>query len=78
VDELVEVMGRTFYNLIVTCDLQRISIGGSVYWHHREFLLPRLQAFMVGKLPALTAGCELVSAGLGDKVGDYGALALVC
>jgi glucokinase len=41
-------------------------------------LLPKLQAFMTGKLPALTSGCELVSAGLGDKVGDYGALALVC
>ena len=78
VDDLCEVMGRTLYNLIVTLDLQRISIGGSVYWHHREFLLPKLQAFMTGKLPALTSGCELVSAGLGDKVGDYGALALVC
>ena len=78
VDDLCRVMGRTLYNLIVTLDLERISIGGSVYWHHREFLLPKLQAFMAGKLPALTDGCELVSAGLGDQVGDYGALALVC
>ena len=77
VDDLCRVMGRTLYNLIVTLDLERISIGGSVYWHHREYLLPKLQAFMTGKLPALTQGCELVSAGLGDKVGDYGALALV-
>jgi len=77
VDDLCRVMGRTLYNLAVTLDLQRISIGGSVYWHHREFLLPKLQAFMRGKLPALTDGCDLVSAGLGDKVGDLGALALV-
>jgi glucokinase len=77
VDELCRVMGRALYNLIVTLDLQRISIGGSVYWHHRDFLLPRLQAYIRGKLPALTDGCELVSAGLGDRVGDYGALALV-
>ena len=77
VDDLCRVMGRTMYNMIVTLDLQRISIGGSVYNHHSEFLLPRLQAFVKGKLPALTDGCELVSAGLGDKVGDYGALALV-
>ncbi len=77
VDDLCHVMGRTLYNLIVTLDLQRISMGGSVYNHHREFLLPRLQAFIKGKLPALTDGCELVSAGLGDKVGDFGALALV-
>ncbi len=77
VDELCRVMGRTLYNLVVTLDLQRISIGGSVYWHHREFLLPRLQAHISGKFAALTDGFELVSAGLGDKVGDYAALALV-
>ena len=77
VDDLCQVMGRALYNLIVTLDLQRVSIGGSVYWNHREFLLPKLQAFVRGKLPALTDGCDLVSAGLGDRVGDYGALALV-
>ena len=77
VDGLCRVMGRTLYNLVVTLDLQRISIGGSVYWHHREFLLPRLQAHISGKFAALTDGFELVSAGLGDKVGDYAALALV-
>ena len=77
VDDLCRVMGRTLYNLVVTLDLQRISIGGSVYWHHREFLLPRLQAHISGKFAALTDGFELVSAGLGDKVGDFAALALV-
>ena len=77
IDELCRVMGRLLYNLVVTLDLQRISIGGSVFWHHRAFLLPRLQSQIHGKLPALTDGCELVPAGLGEKVGDYGALALV-
>ena len=77
VDSICEVMGRLLYNLIATLDLERISLGGSVYWHHRDFLLPRLQAFVNGKLPALTIGCELVSAGLGEKVGDFAALALV-
>lgn len=77
VDELCRVMARTLYNLVVTLDLQRISLGGSVFWHHRDFLLPKLRAQVYGKLPALTAGCELVAAGLGDKVGDYAALALV-
>jgi glucokinase len=70
-------MRRTLYNLIATLDLERISIGGSVFWHHRAFLLPKLQAFIHGKLPALTDGCELVPAGLGERVGDFGALALV-
>ncbi|MDI1245541.1 MAG: ROK family protein [Rhodoferax sp.] len=77
IDELCRVMGRMLYNLIVTLDLQRISMGGSVYWHHRDYLLPRLRAAVQGKLPALTEGCELVSAGLGERVGDFGALALV-
>ncbi|MDO8455678.1 MAG: ROK family protein [Burkholderiaceae bacterium] len=77
IDALCEDMGRALYNLIVTLDLERISLGGSVFWHHRDFLLPKLQAFLQGKLPALTDGCELVPAGLGNQVGDWGALALV-
>ncbi len=77
VGDLCQVMGRMFYNLAVTLDLERISIGGSVYWHHRDYLLPRLQKYLHGKLPSLTDGCELVSAGLGDRVGDFAALALV-
>lgn len=77
IDEICRVMGRALYNLIVLLDLERISLGGSVFWHHRDFLLPRLQANIQGKLPALTDGCTLAPAGLGDKVGDYAALALV-
>ena len=77
IDEMCRIMGRTLYNLIVTLDLQRISIGGSVFWHHRALLLPKLQSYVHGKFPALTDGCELVPAGLGERVGDFGALALV-
>jgi glucokinase len=77
IDTLCDDMGRAMYNLIVTLDLERISIGGSVFWHHREYLLPKLQAVIKGKMPALTATCELVPAGLGNQVGDWGALALV-
>ncbi len=77
VDELCRVMGRALYNLIVTLDLQRISIGGGVFLHHQNFLLPKLRAQVRGKLRALTDGCDIVPAGLGLQVGDYGALALV-
>lgn len=77
VEGVCRVMGRTLYNLVVTLDLQRISIGGSVFWNHRDYLLPRLQAQLDGRLPALTSGVTLVPAGLQDKVGDYAALALV-
>jgi glucokinase len=77
VDELCRVMGRALYNLVAALDLQRISLGGSVFWHNRAYLLPRLQREVAGKLPALTDGCELVGAGLEDRVGDYAALALI-
>lgn len=77
IDALCDDMGRALYNLIVTLDLERISLGGSVFWHHRDYLLPKLQAVVHGKMPALTTGCELVPAGLGNQVGDWGALALV-
>jgi glucokinase len=77
VDELCRVMGRAIYNLVVTLDLQRVSMGGSVFWHHRDFLLPKVSAHVRGKLTALTDGVEIVPAGLGNAVGDYAALALV-
>lgn len=70
-------MGRLLYNLVATLDLQRISLGGSVFLHHSDFLLPRLQAQIDGRLLPLTRGVELVRAGLGDKIGDYAALALL-
>ena len=77
IDGLCNVMGRALFNVTALFDLQRISVGGSVFWHNQDYLLPRLQAFMQGKLPALTKGLEIVPAGLGERVGDYAALALV-
>ena len=77
VDDMCRIMGRALYNLITLIDLQRISMGGSVFWHNQDLLLPRLRAQVAGKLPALTQGVEIVPAGLGLEVGDYGALALV-
>lgn len=76
-DGLCIVMGRALYNLVATLDLQRISIGGSVFWHNRDYLLPRLQSHIDGHLPALTHGVRLVPAGLAEQLGDYAALALV-
>jgi glucokinase len=77
IDDLCRVMGRALFNLVATLDLQRISVGGSVFWHHRDFLLPKVRSHITGKLAALTNGVELVPAGLGDRVGDLAALALV-
>jgi glucokinase len=77
VAELCRVMGRALYNITAILDLQRIGLGGSVFTNNVDYLLPLLRAQVKGKLPALTDGCELVPAGLGDKVGDYAALALL-
>jgi glucokinase len=76
-DAMCRVVGRMLYNLVATLDLERISLGGSVFWNHRDFLLPRLQAQIDGHLAALTTGVVLVPAGLGEKVGDYAALSLL-
>jgi glucokinase len=77
VDGLCEVMGRLLFNLCATLDIQRISMGGSVFWHNRDYLLPRVERVVEGKLPPLTRGLEIVPAGLGERVGDYAAAALV-
>ena len=77
VDGLCYVMGRLLFNLMTTLDVQRISMGGSVFWRQQDLLLPRLRAQIGSKLPALTSGVEIVPAGLGESVGDYAALALV-
>ena len=66
-DALCRVMGRMLYNLIATLDLQRISLGGSVFWNNRDFLLPRLQAQIDGKLVALTRGAVLVPPAWGTR-----------
>ncbi len=76
VQSLCRDMGRAIYNLIITLDLERISLGGSVFWHNQDIILPLLRQEIEGKLPSLTAGCELVPAGLGLQTGDFGALAL--
>ena len=78
VDSLCAVLGRALFNLSATLDLQRIAIGGSVFWNHRDYLLPRLRAALAGRLPPLTQGLDIVAAGLGERVGDFAALALVC
>ena len=77
IDDVCRAMGRMLYNLVVTLDLERISLCGSVFWHHRGFLLPRLAQQLHGKMPALTEGVEIVPAGLGLELGDYAALALL-
>jgi glucokinase len=78
VDGLCRVLGRMLHNLVVTLDLRRIALGGSVFLHHQDQLLPRLgEVLRRGHPAALTGGVEIVPAGLGTALGDHAALALV-
>ncbi|MEJ7928620.1 ROK family protein [Ramlibacter sp. AN1015] len=77
VDELCRVMGRALHNITAVLDLERISLGGAVFLNNQTLLLPRLAAQLKSRLPSLTAGCELLPAGLGLRVGDFGAVALL-
>ncbi|MDI9334089.1 MAG: ROK family protein [Cytophagales bacterium] len=75
VDLLCEDMARALYNLTAVLDLERIALGGSVFWHNQALLLPRLQAGVMRRFPAMTQGLTIVPAGLGLDVANYGALA---
>lgn len=74
---LCRLLGRLLYNLTATLDLARISLGGAVFLHHQALLLPLLRAELEQHFPVLTAGVELVPAGLGAQVADCAALALL-
>jgi glucokinase len=77
VDHAIETMAKMLYNLIATLDLQRISLGGSIFARNANWLLPRLHAAMPAGLRSLLDGVDVVAAGLGERVGDFAALALV-
>ena len=76
VADACDVFERLLFNLVATLDLQRIAIGGSLFWNNREQLLPELRARMARRPPAFVEGVEIVPCGLGPEVGDYGALAV--
>ena len=77
VEELCDIMGRMMFNLIAIGDISKISVGGSVFWHNQDILLEPLRRHALSRLPSLTNTVEIVPAGLGEKVGDFAALALV-
>lgn len=77
VDKICGLLARLLYNLTVTLDLERISIGGSVFLRNSDYLLPKLKRQLERRSSVLMLSIELVVAGLGEQVGDYAALALV-
>ena len=70
-------LGRALYNLVVTLDTRVFVIGGSVWQHHGDWLMPIVQHEIDSRFAVLTAGVTIVSPGLDAYVTDVGALCLV-
>ena len=71
------VFGRALYNLTATLDTRVFVIGGSVWSHHGDWLLPMVENEIASRFPSLTRGVTIKAAVLGELVVDIGALGLV-
>ncbi len=76
IEKAAQRFGRALYNLAAILDTHVFVIGGSVWTHHGEWLLPLVQPEIERRLPALTQGVSIVPAALGTLVADVGALSL--
>ncbi|HEY0846957.1 MAG TPA: ROK family protein [Noviherbaspirillum sp.] len=76
-EEAARWLGRALYNLAATLDTRCFAIGGSVWMHHGDWLMPLVMPELSSRFPALTAGVEVRPAALGTVVADIGALSLV-
>lgn len=77
VAEAAKWFGRALFNVVVTLDMKVFVIGGSVWQHHGDWLKPLVIEELCSRMPALTAGVELIRPGLAAHVADIGALNLV-
>jgi glucokinase len=69
--------GRALYNFAAMLDTRVFVVGGSVWMHHGDWLLPTVMYEIESRLPALTAGVRVLPARLGTLVADLGAFSLV-
>jgi glucokinase len=69
--------GAVLYNLAVTLDTQLFVMGGSVFGHNQDLLLPELNRSLKRGMGAITRDIRIVPAALGDRTADLGALSLV-
>jgi glucokinase len=74
--EAARWFGRGLYNVTVALDTRVFIIGGSIWNHHGDWLLPMVQEEIAGRLPMLTNGVSIRSAGLDGVVADIGALCM--
>jgi glucokinase len=73
--------GAVLYNLAVTLDTELFVMGGSVFGHNQDLLLPELNRSlkrgMGAGMSVITHDIRIVPAALGDRTADLGALSLV-
>jgi glucokinase len=75
--EAAQWFGKALYNLTATLDTSVFVIGGSVWQHHGEWMMPTVVKEIASRMPALTADVILLNAALGGLVADIGGLCLV-
>jgi glucokinase len=70
-----ERLGEGLAILVDVLHLERIVLG-SIYLRSREWLEPAMRRALEREaLPSLLKGCQILPSELGDKVGNYGAVA---
>jgi glucokinase len=82
VDVALDAVSAALYNLIVTLDLERIVIGGSLFFAQRDLLLPGLRDRVFGHparggLLVMLEGVEIESVDDPARTAELGALSIV-
>lgn len=76
VEQAAQWFGRALYNLVAALDIRTFAIGGAIWTHHGDWLLPLVQKEIESRFKALTDDVTIVPAALGSLAADVGALTL--
>jgi glucokinase len=82
IDTALDAVSAALYNLVVTLDLERVVIGGSLFWAHRETLLEGLRERVFRHpsrqgLSVMFEGVQIDSVADPSRTADLGALCVV-
>ena len=75
--QAADYLGTSLGNLINSLNPKRIILGGGVMEHPHHFWKPMLKAVKREAWPYSLKDCQIVRTKLGNRVGDYGAMAIV-
>lgn len=78
IEETIEYMGVFLCSIINITDTEVIILGGSVFLHNKELLLPAIREYIsLHGYHVISRGVKIVPAQLGAVVGDLAGLAMV-